>query len=91
VLGPCRDHSPPTRTPSPRSRSEWVHELVDGSTVAHHVRFSVVHSGRYHDLEPTGKRLELSEMIFQRFDRDLISESRRMTYPEGVYATLASK
>jgi hypothetical protein len=25
---------------------EWVHELVDGNHVAHHVRFVLVHSGR---------------------------------------------
>jgi hypothetical protein len=30
-------------------------------------------------------------MIFHRFAWDLISESWRMTYPDGVYAALASK
>jgi predicted ester cyclase len=48
----------------------------------------LVHSGRYHDLEPTGKHVVLYEMIFQRFDGGVISESWRMIYPDGVYALL---
>jgi hypothetical protein len=37
------------------------------------------------------KRVELSEMTFHQFDRDLISESWRMTYPDGVYAALVGR
>ena len=39
----------------PEKRIEWLQELVNSDRVAHHVRFTLVHSGRYHDLEPTGR------------------------------------
>ncbi len=75
-------------TAFPEKQIEWVHELVNGDLVAHYVRFTLVHSGRYHDLEPTGKQVELWEMIFHRFENDLIAESWRMTYPErGIRCT----
>ncbi len=78
-------------TAFPEKQIEWVHELVNGDLVAHYVRFTLVHSGRYHDLEPTGRQVELWEMIFHRFENDLIAESWRMTYPDGVYAALTDK
>jgi predicted ester cyclase len=56
-----------------------------------YVRFTLVHSGRYHDLEPTGRQVELWEMIFHRFENDLIAESWRMTYPDGMYAALTDR
>ena len=72
----------------PEKEIEWLHELVDGEVIAHHVRFVLVHSGRYHDLDPTGKRVELREMIFHRFQDAVIAESWRMVYPDGVYSAL---
>jgi len=30
-------------------------------------------------------------MIFHRFEHELIAESWRMTYPDGVYAALADE
>lgn len=67
---------------------EFLQELEDGDVVAHHARFSLRHTGRYHDLEPTGRTAVLSEMIFHRFRGGLIAESWRMTYPDGVYDQL---
>ncbi len=75
----------------PEKSIEYLHELADESHVAHHVRFTLVHSGRYHDLEPTGKRVELSEMIFHRLEDTLLAESWRMTFPDGVYALLVDR
>jgi predicted ester cyclase len=72
----------------PVKEIEWLQELVDGDRVAHHVRFVLVHSGRYRDLEPTGKRVQLWEMIFHRFEGNLIEESWRMTHPDSVYSLL---
>ncbi|MGZ4144668.1 MAG: ester cyclase [Actinomycetota bacterium] len=72
----------------PEKQIEWLAELADGDRVAHYVRFTLVHSGRYRDLEPTGRHIELWEMIFHRFDGELIAESWRMTYPGGVYEAL---
>jgi predicted ester cyclase len=72
----------------PEKEIAWLQELVDGDRVAHHVRFRLLHSGRYHDLEPTGRRVELTEMIFHRFQNGVIAESWRMTYPDGLYPLL---
>jgi predicted ester cyclase len=74
----------------PEKEIEWLHELVDGNRVAHYVRFVLVHSGRYGDLDPPGKRVQLWEMIFHRFDGDVIAESWRMTYPDSVYSLLSA-
>jgi predicted ester cyclase len=72
----------------PKKHLEYLHELVDGDCVAHHVRFTLVHAGRYHDVEPTGREVVLGEMIFHRFEDALIAESWRMTFPDGVYDLL---
>jgi predicted ester cyclase len=73
----------------PEKTFEFLQEVIDGNHVAHHVTFALVHSGRYRDLEPTGKRVVLAEMIFHRFENDLIAESWRMTFPDSVYRALA--
>jgi predicted ester cyclase len=72
----------------PEKSVAYLHEVVEGGHVAHHVRFTLVHSGRYYDLEPTGREIELEEMIFHRMDDALIGESWRMIFPEGAYAAL---
>jgi predicted ester cyclase len=72
----------------PEKHIEWIQEAVDGQVIAQFVRFTLVHSGRYFDLEPTGKRVELSEMIFHRFEGDLIAESWRIVSPDSVQAAL---
>jgi predicted ester cyclase len=74
----------------PEKSLEYLHELVDGDHVAQHVRFMLFHSGRYQDLEATGRRVVLYEMIFHRLDGDVIAESWRMTFPDSVYALLAA-
>ena len=72
----------------PEKQVEFLHELVDDWQVAHHVRLTLVHSGPYYDLEPTGKRVQLMEMFFHRMPGTRIEESWRMTWPEGVYVLL---
>src|SRR5947209_17084617 len=68
----------------PEKTVEYLHEVVDGGKVAQHVVFTLVHSGRYLDLEPTGRRIVFHEMIFHRFAGDLIAESWRMTFRDSV-------
>jgi predicted ester cyclase len=72
----------------PEKRVDWVHEAVEGNIVAQFVRFTLVHTGQYFDLEPTGRHIELAEMIFHRFDGSLIAESWRIVYPDSVQAAL---
>lgn len=71
-------------------RFDFLHEVIDAQLVAHHARFKLRHTGRYHDLEPTGRTAVLAEMILHRFEGDQIAESWRITYPDSVYAQLTS-
>jgi predicted ester cyclase len=73
----------------PEKELEYLSEVANADWVAHYVRFTLVHSGRYHDLEPTGRSVELWEMVFHRIADGVIAESWRMTYPDGIYAILA--
>jgi predicted ester cyclase len=72
----------------PEKEFEYLSEVASGAQVAQYVRFTLVHSGRYHDLEATGRRVDLWEMVFHRIAGRLIEESWRMTYPDSVYALL---
>jgi len=76
------------RVPFPEKELDYVHELVDGEFVMHHVRFTFTHTGRYEDLEPTGRVVHLSEMVVHHLQGGLIAESWRMTYPDGLYDQL---
>ena len=78
------------REPFPDKGLEYLHELVDGDFVMHHVRFTFTHDRRYEDLEPTGKILIFSEMIVHRVHEGLIAESWRMTHPDRLYDALAA-
>jgi predicted ester cyclase len=78
------------REPFPDKKVEYLQDLLDGDLVAHHVRFTLTHLGRYQHLEPTGKTVHLSEMIFHRMPEDLIAESSRMTHPDSVYGGLTT-
>lgn len=75
----------------PEKSVAFLHEVVGADHVAHHVIFTLVHSGRYHDLEPTGREFQLEEMIFHRMDGALIGESWRMINPAGAYAALTGE
>jgi C-1 hydroxylase len=72
----------------PEKRFEYLQELEQGDRVAHFVQFTLVHSGAYAGIPPTGREVELSEMIFHRFERGLMAESWRMTYPDSVREAL---
>jgi predicted ester cyclase len=72
----------------PEDSLEFVHEVEQGDLIAQFVRYRFVHTGTYFDLEPTGRTVEFSEMIFHRFDGDRIGESWRLTYPLSMSAAL---
>src|SRR3954466_3855646 len=72
-------------------RFEFLQEVGDGDFVAHHARFELRHTGRYHDLDATGRTAILSEMVFHRFSGHRIAESWRMTHPDGVYDQLVAE
>ena len=68
----------------------FVHEVPGPHLVAHHVLLVLVHSGEYFGVAPTGKRIEFREMFFHLFQRGLIAQTWRMTYPGSVYDALTA-
>jgi predicted ester cyclase len=53
-----------------------VHQIIaDGDTVAARVSFAGTQSGSFGELEPTGRRVEVSEMMFFRFADDKAIEA----------------
>lgn len=72
----------------PHKELAYVQEVASGDLVAQFVRYAFVHTGRYVDLEPTGRRVEFDEMVFHRFVDGLIAESWRLTYPTSLYNAL---
>lgn len=53
-----------------------VHQIIaEGDTVAARVSFTGTQSGKLGKLEPTGKRVEVSQMMFFRFAGDKIVEA----------------
>jgi predicted ester cyclase len=74
----------------PEKRIDYLHELEQGDRVAQFVKFTLVHTAEYAGLAPTGREVDLFEMIFHQFEGGLIAESWRMTYPDSVRAALAS-
>lgn len=75
----------------PEKTVEFVHEVGDGDVLAQFVRYRLVHSRRYFDIEPTGRTIDFAEMIFHRFAGDLIAESWRLTYPLGMSDALRQR
>lgn len=72
----------------PEKSLEFVHDIERGDLIAQFVRYRLVHTGMYFELDPTNRTVELSEMIFHRFVDDRIAESWRLTYPLGMSAAL---
>ena len=46
--------------------------------------------GPFQGIEPTGARVELSEMVIHRFEDGRIAESWRMTFPDSVYDAISA-
>jgi predicted ester cyclase len=74
----------------PEKTLEFLHEIEQGDLIAQFVRYRLVHTGKYFDLDPTGRTVEFSEMIFHRFAGDRIAESWRLTHPLSMSAALRS-
>jgi predicted ester cyclase len=72
----------------PDKRAEVIHEVAEGDLVAQHVVVSATHTGRYLDLEPTGKHVRIVEMMIHRMRGGRIAESWEVTYGAGFYEQL---
>ncbi|HEY8801858.1 MAG TPA: ester cyclase [Candidatus Dormibacteraeota bacterium] len=75
----------------PEKQVEYLHELAQGDLVAQYVHFTCIHSGPYFDLEPTGKPIQLAEMIFHRMENERIAESWRLTHGGSFYEQISGR
>lgn len=76
------------RVAFPDKRTEIVHLVADGDVVACQCTTSATHRGRYFDLEPTGTRVSVDEMMFNRIEGGRIAETWVITTWPGFYRQL---
>lgn len=69
-----------------------IHLIVaDDETVACHCTVTATHTGKYFDLEPTGRQLIVHEMMFNRVRDGRIAETWAMTADAGFYTQLTGR
>lgn len=69
-----------------------IHQIVaDDEIVACYCTVSATHSGPYFDLQPTGKRLVVHEMMFNRVRDGRLAATWAMTAGPGFYEQLTGR
>lgn len=69
-----------------------IHRIIaDGDLVACHCTTTATHTGRYLDLEPTGKKVALYEMMFNRVVDGRLAETWAVTEGAGFYEQLTGR
>jgi predicted ester cyclase len=69
-----------------------IHQMVaDDEMVECYCTVTATHTGQYFDLEPTGKRLVVHEMMFNRVRDGRVEITWAMTAGPGLYEQLAGR
>jgi predicted ester cyclase len=69
-----------------------IHRVVaDDELVACHCTTTATHTGRYLDLEPTGKRVVLHEMMFNRVQDGRLAETWAVVEGSGFYEQITGR
>jgi predicted ester cyclase len=69
-----------------------IHRLIaDDDLVACHCTTSATHLGPYFDLAPTGQRVEVDEMMFNRIENGKIAATWVITAGGGFYVQLTGR
>lgn len=69
-----------------------IHRIVaDDTFVACHCTTTATHTGRYLDLEPTGKTVTLFEMMFNRVENGKFAETWAVTEGQGFYRQITGR
>jgi predicted ester cyclase len=69
-----------------------IHLIVaDDDTVGCHCTVTATHTGKYFDVEPTGRRLIVHEMMFNRVRDGRLAATWAMTAGPGFYAQLTGR
>ena len=76
----------------PDKRTQIVQELVEGDLLAHRTITTATHTGRYFDLDPTGRTLLLHEINIHRIVGARIAETWiAVSQPGGFYKQLSGR
>lgn len=69
-----------------------IHLIVaDDNLVACHCTVTATHTGMYFDLEPTGRRVVVHEMMFNRIEGGLLAETWAITSGAGFYKQISGR
>ena len=69
-----------------------IHQMVaNDELVACHCTTTATHTGPYLDLEPTGHRVSVDEMMFNRIEDGKIAETWAITSGAGFYRQLTGR
>jgi predicted ester cyclase len=69
-----------------------IHQVVaDDDMVGCYLTVTATHTGRYFDIEPTGKRLVVHEMMFNRVRDGRVAVTWAMTAGPGFYEQLTGR
>jgi predicted ester cyclase len=79
------------RVAFPDKHTEIYRIVADDEYVACHCSTSATHIGTYLDAEPTGKRVVLYEMMFNRVRDGLLSETWAVVEGAGFYEQLTGR
>jgi len=79
------------RVAFPDKHTEIHTAVADDDVVGCHCTVTATHTGRYLDLEPTGKRVVVYEMMFNRVRDGRVVETWAMTDGDGFYEQLAGR
>ena len=79
------------RVAFPDKRTE-IHRIVsDDEFVACHCTVTATHTGKYFDLEPTGKQVVFHEMLFNRLRNGRLSETWAVVEGAGFYEQITGR
>lgn len=79
------------RSAFPDKHAEFHRIVADEDTVACYLTVSATHSGKYFDAEPTGKRVLVHEMMFNRVVDGRVAETWAMTAGPGFYEQITGR
>ncbi|MEA2662734.1 MAG: hypothetical protein QOH08_2306, partial [Chloroflexota bacterium] len=74
-----------------RKQTEIVQIVAEGDIVAARSVTRSTHVGRYLDVEPTGRVLELHQVLFNRIAGGRIAETWQVTGSPGLYTQLTGR
>jgi predicted ester cyclase len=79
------------RVAFPDKHTEIMQIVADDDTVACYCTCSATHTGPYFDLEPTGRRVVIHEMMFSRVRDGRLAETWAIDAGSGFYEQIAGR